>query len=272
MKHFVLSVLLVVALFAFAAPAAAAGMDEYVIGSGDGLLVNVWGEQDLNVAITVRPDGRITVPGIGDVVAQAKTPSQLTAELTKRLSELVRNPIVTVSVTAVRNNAVTIHGAGVNAAVVPLERSTTLLELLAQLAPGDTADFNQAYLDRGGKTLVSGFTKLFVEGDTKYDVELLPGDRIFIPYRADRNVFVMGAVESPKAIPHHDGLSVLEALLEAGSFNKFADRNKTIIVRQDGSGKKSIPVKGGDLVNEGDLSQNLELQPGDYVIVKKSFF
>ncbi|MFV0422335.1 polysaccharide biosynthesis/export family protein [Oleidesulfovibrio sp.] len=271
MKRNLLSVLLAVVVLTCAVPAVSA-MDEYVIGSGDGLLVNVWGESDLNVAIAVRPDGRITVPGIGDVMAQGKTPTQLTAEMTKKLSELVRNPIVTVSVTAVRNNAVTIHGAGVQANVVPLERSTTLLELLAQLAPGDTADFDQAYLSRGGKQVVSGFTELFVKGDTSQDVELLPGDRIYIPYRADRNVFVMGAVNSPMAIPHHEGLSVLEALLAAGSFNKFADRNNTVIVRQEGKVKKSIPVKGGDLVNEGDLSQNLALQPGDYVIVKKSFF
>jgi polysaccharide export outer membrane protein len=264
--------LLLVVVLLFGAVAAQAADGEYVIGSGDGLLVNVWGEQELNVAIAVRPDGMITVPGVGEVMAQGKTPQQLTTELSRKLAELVRNPIVTVSVTQVRNNSVTVHGAGVQAAVVPLERSTTLLELLAQLSPGDTADFDNAYLSRQGRRIVSGFTGLFVKGETENDVALQPGDRIFIPYRADRNVFVMGAVNNPMAIPHHDGLSVLEALLEAGSFNKFADRNNTVIVRHDGVEKKSIAVRGGDLVNDGDLTQNLELQAGDYVIVKKSFF
>src|SRR6185369_7730454 len=70
---------------------------DYVIGEGDGLDIAVWGVKELSFPAKVRPDGKITVPGLGDVAASGQTPAALQSSLTTRLKELVKNPIVTVA-------------------------------------------------------------------------------------------------------------------------------------------------------------------------------
>jgi polysaccharide export outer membrane protein len=82
----------------------------------------------------------------------------------------------------------------------------------------------------------------------------------------------MGAVTTPKAIAYRDGLTVVEAILEAGGFTKFAKQNDTVIYRKDGTRDQAIPVKVKNLINDGDLSQNARVQPGDYVVVSESLF
>ncbi len=104
------------------------------------------------------------------------------------------------------------------------------------------------------------------------DVLIEPNDAIYIPAFRDRNVYVMGAVTTPKAISYREGLTVVEAILEAGGFTKFAKQNGTVIYRKNGEHEVTIPVKVKDLINDGDLRQNARLQPGDYVIVSESLF
>ena len=54
---------------------------DYVIGEGDGLDISVWGVRELNVSVRVRPDGKITIPGLGEVVASSFTPKDLQTDL-----------------------------------------------------------------------------------------------------------------------------------------------------------------------------------------------
>ena len=98
---------------------------DYQIGEGDLLDVAVWGVKELNVQVKVRPDGKITVPGLGEVVASGVSPSQLQTHLAERLKELVKNPIVTVTVKEITNSKVYIFGSGVKASVYDLSRRTT---------------------------------------------------------------------------------------------------------------------------------------------------
>jgi polysaccharide export outer membrane protein len=94
-----------------------------------------------------------------------------------------------------------------------------------------------------------------------------------MPTNMDRNVYVVGAVNLPKFIEFREGLTVMEAILEAGGFTKFANQNDTIIYRKDESKKEiTIPVKMKRLINDGDLKQNEKLKPGDYIVVKESIF
>src|ERR1035437_10299174 len=79
---------------------------DYVVGEGDSLDIAVWGVKDLNFSVKVRPDGKITVPGLGEVLASGSTPSALQASLALRLKELVKNPIVTVTVKDITNSKV----------------------------------------------------------------------------------------------------------------------------------------------------------------------
>lgn len=245
---------------------------DYVIGEGDVLDINVWGVKELNVSVKVRPDGKITVPGLGEVLASGVTPSDLQVQMAKRLKELVKNPIVTVTVKEITNSKVYIFGGGVKASIYDLSRRTSLLQMLCMIPEVKTADLDRAYLLRGGKKIKQGFHKLFVSGETEEDLLLESGDALFMPLLLDRSVYVLGAVGQPKAIEYREGMKVMEAILESGGFTKFADQNDVVVRRKNGADALSLEVKAKRLFKEGDLSQNIDLQAGDYILVKESFF
>lgn len=245
---------------------------EYIINYGDVVNVSVWGEKELTVKATVRHDGKVTLPGVGDVDAAGQTTGQLQAKVAAKYGEIVRNPVVTVSVDSSQNNSVIVHGPGVKPGMVPLTGRTTLLQLLARVAPEATADLDGATLTRGDTVLRTGFRDLYERGVTADDVELNPGDRVFIPFRPKWAVYVVGAVNSPKTIAHHEGMTLLEALLAAEGFTRFADMNRTEVVRERDGRQEVVVVRAGDLMEKGDLSQDVPLRAGDYVIAKKGMF
>ena len=245
---------------------------DYVIGEGDGLDVSVWGVKELTFSVKVRPDGKITVPGLGDVSVSGQTPANLQSSLSGKLTELVKNPIVTVTVRDITNSKVYIFGGGVKAGVYDLSRRTTLLQLLCTIGEIKTADLKKSYLKRNGKKIREDFYQLFIAGESGEDPILESGDSLFIPLLTDKNVFVLGAVNMPKAIEYRDGMTVMEAILESGGFNKFASQNDTQIRRKEGGAEVSIPVRVKDIINNGKMELNVKLKPGDYIIVKESLF
>lgn len=85
-------------------------------------------------------------------------------------------------------------------------------------------------------------------------------------------VKVVGQVKSPQALPYREGLKVLDVVLATGGLTDFAAGNRAKIVRQVNGQTKEIKVRLGDLMNKGDLRQNLALQPGDVFIVPQSIF
>ncbi len=261
---------------------------DYVIGEGDGLDVAVWGVKELTFSVKVRPDGKITVPGLGDVSASGQTPTELQKTLTEKLKDLVKNPIVTVTVREITNSKVYIFGSGINSGVYDLNRRTSLLQLLCAIgsqasedgksaagavgAPSKAADYKRAYVLRNGKKIKENFYRLFVDGDTSEDVIIQSNDAIFVPQLLDRNIYVLGAVATPRAIEYREGIKVMEAILESGGFTKFADQNGVLIRRKEGTQDQAVEVKAKKLIKDGDLSQNVPLKPGDYVVVRESIF
>lgn len=167
---------------------------QYVIGPGDQLSVFVYQSPQLSLpSIPVRPDGRISMPLVSDIVAAGKTPSQLGSELAKELTKYVRDPIVTVMVTGF---------------VGPL----------------------------------------------------------------DRQVRVIGEATDPTAIPYRAQLTVLDVMIQTRGLTRFAAGNRAIIVRRRGQQQETIPVRLSDLIRDGDISQNVEMQPGDTLIIPQSWF
>lgn len=245
---------------------------DYVIGEGDSLHIAVWGVKDLNISARVRTDGKITVPGLGEVLATGSTPDQLQTLLTRKLKDLIKNPLVTVTVDEITNNKVYIFGGGVKSSVYQLSQRTTLLQLLCIISEVKGADLKKAYLLRKGKKLKEGLYDMFVSGRTEDDLLLEPGDVLFMPGLSDKNVYVLGAVTTPKAIEFREGMKVMEAILESGGFTRFADQNDITVKRKNGEQSLSFEVKAKRLFKNGDLSQNIELKAGDYVMVKETFF
>src|SRR5437879_5790864 len=83
--------------------------DEFVIGPGDVLAINVWKETDISKVIPVRSDGRISLPLIGELKARGLTPKQLEAD-TKRLKDYVADPSVTVVVQEIKSQKINVLG------------------------------------------------------------------------------------------------------------------------------------------------------------------
>ena len=90
--------------------APAVDKDQYKIGAGDELFISVWKEPDLVRTVPVRPDGKITMPLVGDIQASGLTPHELETSLTKQLSSYVSSPSVTVTVQGVHSQKFNIVG------------------------------------------------------------------------------------------------------------------------------------------------------------------
>ena len=244
---------------------------EYIIGAGDRLSVFVWGEAELSVPALVRPDGRISLPGAGEIVAEGLTPEALQQEIAGRLTTLVKDPVVTVSMAEIANSKVYIIGGGVTPGIFELKQKTSLLQLLASMDLA-RADLAGAHVMREGTKMERDFDSLLHKGDVSQDLALRHNDIVFFPALPEPYVYVLGAVSAPRALPYKDGMTILDAILECGGFNKFASENDTVVVRRENGVEQRIKVRAQDLLDGKDLPQNVILQRGDYIIANTSFF
>lgn len=161
----------------------------YRIGVDDVVQVSVWRNPELGVTAPVRPDGRISVPLIGDVDAGGHTPDEVAGDIRERLSAYVHEPRVAVILTELRSHE---------------------------------------YLSR---------------------------------------VRVTGAVRQPISIPHRQGMTLLDAVLAAGGLTEFAAPERATLYRKAGGATRGYPVRLDRILEEGELSTNYEVAPGDVVTV-----
>lgn len=155
---------------------------EYTLGPEDVLAVFVWKEPELSTTVTVRPDGRITLPLAGELEASGKTPRQLQAEITERLQQYLERPVVTVSVEAINSRQISVLGEVRRPGRYRIAQRTTVLDAIA-LGGGFTefADRGDVVVLRNGRdgvrripvnvkrALNAGADPLYLEpGDTVY--------------------------------------------------------------------------------------------------------
>ena len=160
----------------------------YKVGPLDVLAITVWRNPELSTTVTVRPDGRISMPLIDDVMAAGKNPSEVARELEKGLSKLLRDPSVTVIVSGFQGtygDQIRIVGEAARPQAVPFRQDMTVLDVMIQ-AGGltDYADGNAAVLVRGsekGKQYSLRLKDLLKRGDISANVPVLPGDIIIVP-------------------------------------------------------------------------------------------
>jgi len=165
----------------------------YHIGPGDTLNVFVWRNPDLSLAVPVRPDGRISLPLVEDLLVDGKTPTMLAREIEKILAIYVKDPIVTV--------------------------------------------------------IVTGFVG---------------------PY--DQQIRVIGEAGKPQALPYRANMTLLDVMIAVGGLTDYASGNQSVIVRMKSGIQQQIEVRLEDLIKDGDISANLNLLPGDILIIPESWF
>lgn len=202
MKHIALSVALI-SLTACAGlergaktkvEAAPAKPATYKIGVEDRVQVSVWRNPDLSVTVPVRPDGKISVPLIGDVAAAGLTPMEVSETVKNKLSYYIRDPNVSIIVTDLQSHE---------------------------------------FLNR---------------------------------------VRITGAVRNPQSIPYRQGMTVLDAVLQAGGVNDFAAPDRTKLHRKTQSRTEVISIKLGSLLTKGGVDSNIEVKPGDVIAVPERLF
>ncbi len=88
----------------------------------------------------------------------------------------------------------------------------------------------------------------------------------------DRQVRVIGEAVEPQALPFTDHLTVLDVMIATKGLTKYAAGNSAVIVRRVGGKQETLRVRLGDLMRDGDIGQNVEMRPGDTLIIPQSWF
>jgi polysaccharide biosynthesis/export protein len=167
-------------------PAGVVTPPDYVIGPDDVLTIVFWREQDLSSEVTVRPDGKISLPLLNEIQASGLTPEQLRGNLTQAANRYVEEPAVTVVVKAINSRKVFITGLVGKPGPYPLSSPTTVLQLIA-MAGGvqEYAKEERIVVMRteNGRTISHKFNyKQVSEGkNLQQNIELKPGDTIVVP-------------------------------------------------------------------------------------------
>ncbi len=164
-----------------------ASAEEYLIGPGDILAVNVWKEPEISRVIPVRPDGQISLPLIGDLGATGLTPLKLQAKITEKLKAFIANPEVTVIVQEVHSQKFNIVGAVAKAGNYPLTKPMRVLDAIA-VAGGfqEFAKTKKVYVlrtkpDGSQQRLPFNYKDVISGKNLGQNVELEPGDTVVVP-------------------------------------------------------------------------------------------
>ena len=154
----------------------------YVIGIQDQLYVRVWREADFTAPYAVRPDGKITLPLIGDVQASGLTPERLAAQLKQGLSDYINNPDVTVSVTQVNSKKYSITGEVLRPGEFPLAVPVHVFDALSN-AGGfrEFANKKKIVIIRGSERLKFNYTDIVKGKNLEQNIFLQNGDTVIVP-------------------------------------------------------------------------------------------
>jgi|SRR5690349_18630394 polysaccharide biosynthesis/export protein len=161
--------------------------DDYVIGPEDVLAINVWREPEVSRVVPVRPDGKISLPLVGDVQASGRTPMELRSELAEKLKAKILNPEVSVIVQEVKSQKFNIVGEVLRPGSYPLAEKITILDALAEAGGFQQfAKVRKIYVLRrladGSQVRLPFDYKWVIKGrNSAQNVEVKPGDTIVVP-------------------------------------------------------------------------------------------
>lgn len=174
------------------APGAAGAAPDYILGPGDTLTIFVYRSPELSAAdLPIRPDGRVSLPLVPDVVAAGRTPTALAREIEGQLRSFVREPNVTVMVRSFQgpaNRQIRVIGEAALPMSTPYREGITVLDVmigargLTRYAAGNRASIIRRDADgaRSGAIPVR-LSDLLRGGDISQDVAMQPGDTLVIP-------------------------------------------------------------------------------------------
>jgi len=249
----------------------AAADEPYVIGPPDVLEVQVWDNKDLNQIVFVRPDGKISLPLVGELQAGGKTIQQIQDSLAELYAKAVKGASVTVIVKEIKSRPVYFIGGFTKPGVEQLTRPLTLLQAVS-VAGGllPIADGENGFIMRGDRRIPVDFNRLMQRGDNSQNMLLEPGDAVVAPL-AD-SVYVHGEVKVPGAVKSTSDLTVLRALAQVGGITPLGATGRVEILRGQGDKKERIRVDVDKMMKSPGDNPDLLLKPNDIVVVPQRLF
>ena len=244
----------------------------YIVGAEDILDVQVWDNKDLNQVVFVRPDGKTSLPLVGEIQAAGKTVQELQDYLSAMYSKTVKGAAVTVIIREIKSRPVYfLGGFGRPGALQLLRTDLTLLQALA-LVGGVTpaADADKGFVLRKDKVIPVNFTKLAQKGDLTQDVKLEPGDTVVAPL-ADM-VYLQGEVKAPGAVKYTQDLTVVRAITQGGGLTPMSAGGRVDILRGKGEKKERIRVDVDKMMRTPDENLDVLLKPDDIIFVPQRLF
>ncbi|BCU79562.1 polysaccharide biosynthesis/export family protein [Luteolibacter sp. LG18] len=214
----------------------------YELGPGDVLNFSLYGRPELSrKGLRIAPDGTVSYLQAQGVKLSGLTIDEARLAIEGKLGDHFKNPRVILTPEEVGSKRFTILGKVINKGVYTLERPITLVEAVANAGGMETglfeqntielADLDRSFLSRNGKPLEVNFRRLFLEGDMRQNVEIEPGDFVFIASNITNEYYVLGSVKTPGRQGFSPGATVATAITRRDGFSDKAWLDRILVVR-----------------------------------------
>jgi len=256
------------------------GIPYYRLGPGDELELIINLEDGSNrFPLLVGPDGYIQLPAFlleQQVHIAGLAIPQAEERLSGSLANVLRRPFLTIRVTSYQHAFVTLVGEITQQGRFPLTGRTTLLDfLLTHSSFTDDTDITAVIVtDAEGRSGVFDLSATIYSSDQSHNPVLDRNDVVTVPSVAEtrRYVYVLGEVFTPSLIRYRPGLTVVDAISEAGGPNQRARQKWISLVQGRGSGAELTQIPYSRILKRGDMEWNVTLAPGDIVYVGRSTY
>ena len=245
----------------------------YTLGTNDVMEIRLWGYPELTTSTVVQPDGMISLPLNGQIIAAGKTLTELRIEIADELKKILTSlGTDQVSLTLINFGTINISVLGEvkNPGIYPLTGRVDVLKAISA-ASGltDKAGLVNATIIRKNQvTLPVDLEKLFLLNDLSQNYTLESGDSLYIPKAfAITNISIAGEVNSPGLYSLEGKVDILKAISACRGVTEKANLKDAIITKMDNN---IIPVDLEKLFLQNDISQNHTLETGDSLFVPLS--
>ncbi len=270
-RHLLAAVIVFGAFVSCLPGACQSSLEGYLISPGDVLKVTVFGEDELTGSYRVGPAGTMAMPLVGNIVVEGQTLTEATETITAELRRMIRRPVVSVALDELASERkVYISGEVERPGPMMLPFGATVADALASAGPKPTADLRAVRVTNSNhEPRVLDLSGLRTDQPMSVFEPVRYGDVINVPRLHDR-IAVLGEVNKPgeMILPMGERVTVLDAVGRlGGGLTTSADRSTALIIR---AGRPSVTVDLRRLLHDGDLTENIELQPGDVLVVREA--
>ncbi len=253
----------------------------YRLQPEDVVRIQIYNQQDIIAVLPVGPDGNISAPFVGTILAEGKTTSELEAELAEvyKTKLGLRDPVVSVTIEKYRQIRATVTGAVPAPGIYEMKPGDSLINLYTkgggQMRDNST-DLRRATIRRKGsqELIPVDLYSMLIKGDMSQNYEVRDGDELIIPEETRNRIVVLGRVPAPGPYPYKEPMTLMDAIALGKGEIEFRSKLSAVrVIRQlPGRPGEYLQIQANlvKFMNNGDSAQNVELKPGDIVWVPDS--